>query len=75
MAWGWVIHVVGDYFPDDGQRVGDPEWMEHGLSRGWSLLTQDERIATQPVAITLLRRYKGIIHCLDSAQLPVRTKG
>lgn len=45
MSWGWIVHVLGDHFPDDGQKIGDPEWIKYGLVRGWSLLTQDERIA------------------------------
>lgn len=66
--------MLGDHFPDDGQNVGDPEWMEYGLARGWSLLTQDERISTQPLARSLLRKHQGVIHCLDSAQLPAQVK-
>jgi hypothetical protein len=28
---GWIIHLVADHFPDDGQQVGDDEWIEFGL--------------------------------------------
>lgn len=35
------------------------------------MLTQDLRMATQPVVIGLLREYRGLIFCLDSAELPV----
>ena len=31
-------------------------------------------IATQPAVISLLRLYRGLIHCLDSAELPVRVR-
>lgn len=74
VAWGWTVHILGDHFPDDGQHIGDPEWMAYGLSRGWSLLTQDERIATQPLARTWLREYRGVIHCLSNAQLKAEVK-
>jgi PIN like domain len=68
---GWVVHLVTDHFPDDAQDVGDPEWIEYGLSRGWALLTQDERIRRQPAALALLRQYRGSIFCLSSAELLV----
>lgn len=71
---GWKVHLVTDHFPDDAQHVGDPEWIEHGLSHGWALLTQDERIRKQPAALAPLRQHKGLIFCLSSAELlvPVR---
>ena len=71
---GWIVHTIGDHFPADAQSIGDPEWVEHGLKRGWSLLTQDERISTQVVVMTMLRRHRGCIHCLDSANLPIRVR-
>jgi hypothetical protein len=74
VEWGWLVHVIADHFPDDAERVSDPDWIEYGLVRGWSLLTQDFRIATQPAADALLRAHRGSIHCLDNAELPVRTR-
>ncbi|GAB3819366.1 PIN-like domain-containing protein [Micromonospora zhanjiangensis] len=71
---GWIVHAISDYFPDDAQAVSDPEWIEYGLSRGWALLTQDLRIATQTEVHTLLRRYQACIHCLDSSELPVQLR-
>jgi hypothetical protein len=68
------VHVIGDHFPDDAEDVGDPEWIEYGLRRNWSLLTQDERISTQPVVRELLIRYHGCVHCLDSANLSAAAK-
>lgn len=72
--WGWIIHLIGDHFPDDAQQTGDDEWIEHGLQRGWSLLTQDERISTQPAVGALLNGYRGCAHCLDSANLGALAK-
>jgi len=72
--WGWAVHLIGDHFPDDAENVSDPEWIEYGLIHGWSLLTQDARIATQDAVDTLLRKHRGSVHCLDSAELPVRTR-
>ncbi|WP_344572130.1 hypothetical protein [Winogradskya humida] len=71
---GWLIHVIGDHFPDDAQHAGDDEWIEFGLRRGWSLLTQDERISTQPAVRTLLNQYGGCVHCLDNANLTAAAK-
>jgi hypothetical protein len=74
VARGWIVHTIADHFPDDAQKVGDPEWIEYGLRRGWSLLTQDERIRTQINVRALLLRFRGCIHCLDNANLPIQTR-
>ena len=66
---GWIVHTLAQHFPDDARNVSDPEWVEYGLERGWSLLTQDERMSTQTVVIGMLRRYKGSVHCLDNGNL------
>lgn len=71
---GWIVHTIGEHFPDDAQQVSDPEWVEYGLQRGWSLLTQDERISTQVAVTTLLRKYRGCIYCLDSGNLPINAR-
>jgi hypothetical protein len=71
---GWIVHTVSDHFPDDAQDISDPDWVEYGLRRGWSLLTQDERMRTQADMRALLLRYRGCIHCLDSANLPVQVR-
>ena len=68
------MHTISDHFPGDAQEISDPEWVEYGLRRGWSLLTQDERISHQIAVRDMLRRYRGCIHCLDSANLHVKAR-
>ncbi|MFF5080487.1 hypothetical protein ACFY36_25840 [Actinoplanes sp. NPDC000266] len=68
---GWITHDITDHFENDAQDVGDPEWMEYGLSRGWSLLTQDKRIRNQVSALELLGDHAGRIFCLSSGNLLV----
>ena len=41
---GWRIHLIADFYPDDAQAITDVEWINDGLSRGWGLLTKDQRI-------------------------------
>ncbi len=65
--------MISDHFADDAEEISDPDWVEYGLQRGWSLLTQDERISHQVIVREMLRKYRGCIHCLDSANLPVQT--
>jgi hypothetical protein len=72
--WGWRLHLIADYYPDDAQNVADDEWMAEGLTHGWSLLTQDERILQQQPALELLRTHGGHAFCLSSAQLIARDK-
>jgi hypothetical protein len=71
---GWIVHTISDHFPDDAQQISDPEWVEYGLRHGWSLLTQDERISHQVAVREMLRKYRGCIHCLDSANLSVQAR-
>jgi hypothetical protein len=71
---GWIVHTISDHFPDDAQQISDPRWVEYGMQRGWSLLTQDERMSTQVTVKAMLRKYRGCIHCLDSANLPVQVR-
>jgi hypothetical protein len=72
---GWNVHLVTAHFPDDAQGVSDPEWIEYGLTRGWALLTQDERIRRQPAALVPLRQHGGLIFCLRSAELLISARG
>jgi len=65
----WKIHLVADVFPDDGQFIGDAEWVEHGLNKGWTLLTQDKRIRTQISALSMVQAAGLTIHCLSSSEL------
>lgn len=68
---GWVVHQITDHFENDAQDVSDPAWIEYGLTRGWSLLTQDKRIRTQVAAQELLNAHSGLIFCLSNGELPL----
>jgi hypothetical protein len=41
---GWVIHLIAEFYQDDGADVPDEEWIVEGCSRGWILLTKDKKI-------------------------------
>ena len=41
---GWRLHLIADEYPDDAERVDDPEWITEGCRRGWVLLTKDKAI-------------------------------
>ncbi|MBB5826932.1 hypothetical protein [Micromonospora carbonacea] len=66
---GWTLHMVSDVFPADGQFTGDDEWIEYGLKRGWTMLTQDKRIRNQLPVLNRLVASGLTIHCLSSAEL------
>lgn len=65
------MHLLSDVYPNDGQDVSDPEWVRLGLSRGWTLLTQDQRIRTQAPVLEWVRESGRTIHCLSSGTLEV----
>lgn len=71
---GWKVHLISDYFPDDAMDVSDPEWIEFGITRGWSLLTQDVRIRKQETVRELLRSSSSCVHCLDTGKLLIAAK-
>ncbi|MGV4888684.1 hypothetical protein ACSR0Z_19165 [Streptomyces viridosporus] len=32
-ARGWVVHRIGDVFPDDAQDIADEDWIAHSLDQ------------------------------------------
>jgi PIN like domain len=66
--------MITDHFANDAQEVSDPDWMGYGLEHGWSLLTQDKRIRTQPQAQMLLGEHQGSAFCLSAGELAVSTR-
>jgi hypothetical protein len=66
---GWSLHVVAEEFPDDGQNTGDEEWIAHGLTNGWALLTQDKRIRYRADELFALSDGRGVMFCLANGNL------
>ncbi|MEU0380211.1 toxin-antitoxin system, toxin component, PIN family protein [Streptomyces cyaneofuscatus] len=67
---GWIVHHIGDAFPEDGQHIADEEWIEHGLSRSWVPLSKDGRIKTRDTEIQPVRDHAAVFFYLDNQQLP-----
>lgn len=68
---GWQIHRITDHFPNDAQAVGDPDWMEFGLQRGWTPLHKDGRIRGNPTERAPIERHQAAMFYLDNQQLKV----
>lgn len=73
-GWGWAVHLIADHYSNDAQEIPDDQWIADGLQRGWSLLTQDDRITRQPAVLDLLHQFDGLVFCLDSGQLTIVDK-
>jgi PIN like domain len=73
-AAGWIIHRVGDHFRDDGQGTSDPDWIAYGLSHGWALLTQDQRIRYRADEIGAVEVGKGVMFQLSNGNLTIAQK-
>lgn len=71
---GWIVHLVSEVFADDGQDIPDPEWISHGLRRGWALLTQDNRIHYRSAEIGALAEGAGTMFCLSSGNLTISSR-
>ncbi|RCV49902.1 PIN-like domain-containing protein [Marinitenerispora sediminis] len=71
---GWTVHLVADVFPDDGQETSDTDWIAHGISRGWALLTQDDRIRYRASELAALADGTRVPFCLSSAKLTAAAK-
>ncbi|MGA6170813.1 toxin-antitoxin system, toxin component, PIN family protein [Streptomyces sp. NPDC012600] len=67
---GWIVHHIGDAFPEDGQRIADEEWIDHGLRRAWVPLSKDGRIKTRDAEIQPVLDHKAVFFYLDNQQLP-----
>lgn len=71
---GWAVHVVNHQFPNDAQEISDEEWIKHGLSRGWSLLTQDSKIRYRAKELSVVADGQCAMFCLNSGNLRIATK-
>lgn len=69
-APGWIVHHIGDAFPEDGQRIADEEWIDHGLRRSWVPLSKDGRIKTRDAEIQPVLDHAAVFFYLDDQQLP-----
>lgn len=68
-ACGWVVHRIGDAFPDDGQDVADEEWITYGLDRSWVPLSKDGRIKSRDLEIRPVLEREAVLFYLDNQQL------
>jgi hypothetical protein len=65
---GWIIHMIADHYPDDAAHVPDVAWIEEGCSKGWVLLTKDQRIRYRSHELGALQ---GQLFCLSSGNLAI----
>jgi hypothetical protein len=66
---GWIIHRITDHYPEDAQRVADEDWIDEGISRGWSLLTKDRRIRYRNPERSALTH--GVMFLLSNGNLTI----
>lgn len=66
---GWIVHHIGDVFPEDAQLIADEEWIDHGLCRSWVPLSKDGRIKTRDSEIRPVRDHAAVFFYLDNQQL------
>jgi hypothetical protein len=64
---GWVIHLIAEFYQEDGADVADEEWIAEGCSRGWILLTKDKKIRYRSHELGALD--SGHLFCLASGNL------
>ncbi|MGX4690798.1 PIN-like domain-containing protein [Streptomyces sp. JNUCC 63] len=67
-AFGWIVHRIGDVFPDDGQDVADEEWITHGLDQLWVPLSKDGRIKSRGLEIRPVLEREAVLFYLDNQQ-------
>lgn len=66
---GYIVHLIGDYYPDDASDVPDEEWIAEGCANGWVLLTKDKRIRYRAQELEALQ--EGHLFCLVSGNLDI----
>jgi PIN domain-containing protein len=67
----WRIHRISGQFPNDADRVNDPDWMEFGLQRGWLPFHKDGRIVGNPTEREPIELHRSPTFYLDDEQLPI----
>lgn len=60
---GYRINLIADFYPLDAADIADEQWIKDGCSRGWILLTKDQRIRYRPSELGALN---GRMFCLAS---------
>jgi hypothetical protein len=69
-AAGLTVHTMSSvYGAGAEERVPDQEWIEYGGSRGWVLLTKDERIRYRAIEREAVARSRARVFCLANQQL------
>lgn len=59
---GYTIHLIADFYADDGTKIPDEQWIADGCRRGWILLTKDKRIRYRAEELAVL---DGHLFCLS----------
>lgn len=73
-AHGWIVHQIGEHFPDDAQHVSDPDWIRFGAQRGWTLITQDKRIRYREDELAAVQQTAGVMLQLADGNLTIADK-
>jgi hypothetical protein len=66
-AFGWVVHLIADFYEKDAEDIPDEEWITEGCKRGWILLTKDKKIRYRSHELEALE--EGHLFCLASGNL------
>jgi hypothetical protein len=69
--FGWIVHLINDFFPNDAQETADEDWISYGLQRGWGLLSKDKKIRYRADELLALSEH-GKLFCLSSGNLLAR---
>ncbi|HEY3749178.1 MAG TPA: hypothetical protein VGL80_08265 [Pseudonocardiaceae bacterium] len=65
-ALGWSVHRVTEHFENDAQDIPDEEWLEYGLSHGWTPLCKDGRIKGRHHERVPLEVHSAVLFYLDN---------
>src|SRR5680860_935758 len=64
---GCTVHLIADFYPTDAKDIPDETWIAEGCSRGWVLLTKDQRIRYRAAELASLQ--EGHLFCLASGNM------
>src|SRR5680860_1461811 len=66
---GCTVHLIADFYPTDAKDIPDETWIAEGCSRGWVLLTKDQRIRYRAAELASLQ--EGHLFCLASGNMNI----
>lgn len=66
---GFTVHVMADVFGDDPAMRKDEDWVTEVTTRGWVILTKDDKMRMKPRERDVLLEHGARVFCITNAHM------